>query len=78
MLTRKKIEELLGALNEELGRRGVMGEVGICGGAVMCLVFNAREATKDVDAIFREYYPRKVIPPKTQYFIEEIFDAPAC
>jgi hypothetical protein len=172
MLDRKKINELFSELNDELGRRGVMGEVGICGGAVMCLVFNARESTKDVDAIFQptreireaaiavasrhrvpedwlndaargyflstppvvevinldhlrvwapappymlamkcvsarfdshdaddvkylidfleletaeqvfsiiqEYYPRKVIPPKTQFFIEEIFDVPSC
>jgi len=52
LLTRQRIVELFQALNEELSRREVTGEVGICGGAVMCLVFQAREATKDVDAVF--------------------------
>jgi len=52
VLTREKIRELLEALNEELRTREVTGEVGLCGGAVMCLVFKARASTKDVDAIF--------------------------
>ena len=52
MLTAEKIRELLAALNEELGARDVVGEIGLCGGAVMCLVFQARPATKDVDGIF--------------------------
>lgn len=26
-------------------------------------------------AIIEEYYPRKHIPPKTQFFIEELFGA---
>lgn len=52
MLTRERIQELLGALNEELRLRSVVGEVVLCGGAVMCLVFKARASTKDVDAIF--------------------------
>ncbi|MCY3759984.1 MAG: hypothetical protein OXH50_01935 [Gemmatimonadetes bacterium] len=52
MLTVERIGELFAALDEELGRRDVIGEVGICGGAVMCLVFQARRATKDVNAIF--------------------------
>jgi len=52
MLNINEIKELFGALDEELGKMGVTGEVGICGGAVMCLVFQARRATRDVDAIF--------------------------
>jgi len=53
MLDSATILKLFGALNDELRVAGVRGEIGICGGAVMCLVFNARESTKDVDAIFR-------------------------
>jgi hypothetical protein len=52
MLDAAAIRRLFDALNEELKAKDVVGEVGICGGAVMCLVFNARRATKDVDAIF--------------------------
>ncbi|MBT3294485.1 MAG: hypothetical protein HN919_08170 [Verrucomicrobia bacterium] len=53
MLDLKTILRLFDALNDELREAGVRGEIGICGGAVMCLVFNARESTKDVDAVFR-------------------------
>jgi len=52
MLTVDRIRELFTALDDELRKKGVVGEVGICGGAVMCLVFQARRATKDVDAVF--------------------------
>ena len=46
------IKKLLKALNDELALKDVVGEIGMCGGAVMCLVYHARPATKDVDAIF--------------------------
>lgn len=52
MLDADLIKKLFEALNGELARGHIIGEVGICGGAVMCLVFKARSATKDVDAIF--------------------------
>lgn len=53
MVTREKIHRLFLALNEALGERGETGEVGIVGGSVMCLVYDARKSTKDVDAIFK-------------------------
>ncbi len=52
MLDIPTLKKLFQALNEELAKKDVLGEIGICGGAVMCLVFQARNATKDVDAIF--------------------------
>ena len=52
MLSRDDIRELFVALDRELERRSVVGEVGLLGGAAMCLVFQARHSTKDVDALF--------------------------
>lgn len=52
MLTKERIESLFEKLNDALRQRDEIGEIGIVGGAVMCLVYNARAATKDVDAIF--------------------------
>lgn len=52
MLTRTRIRKLFDRLNDELAREGEIGEVGIVRGAVMCLVYNARQATRDVDAVF--------------------------
>ena len=52
MLTAADIRASLEAVNAELRQQGLNGEIGLVGGAVMCLVFNARAATRDVDAIF--------------------------
>lgn len=52
MLDRAMILRLFRDVNAELRKQGVIGEIGMCGGAVMCLVFQARRATRDVDAIF--------------------------
>jgi hypothetical protein len=52
-LTAHDIRRLLELLGEELGTAGVEGEVYLVGGAVMCLAFDARPATRDIDALFR-------------------------
>jgi hypothetical protein len=52
LLTRERILAALGALSDELGKRGVTGEICLFGGTVMVLAFTARLSTKDVDAIF--------------------------
>jgi hypothetical protein len=48
-----EIKRYLGELNDELRAIDVKGEICLYGGAVMCLVYDARPATKDVDAIFK-------------------------
>ena len=52
VLSADRIRELFAALDQELAGRAVVGEIGLLGGAVMCLVFQVRESTKDVDAVF--------------------------
>ena len=52
MLSHATILAALTLLSDELGRRGVLGELNIVGGTAMVLAFNARSSTKDVDAIF--------------------------
>ena len=58
MLSRERMVSLFERVNEELKKRGEVGEVGIVGGAVMCLVYNARNSTRDVGAIFE---PAKIL-----------------
>jgi hypothetical protein len=52
LLTKERIVELLQALDSELRKENVIGELHIVGGAVLCLALNARPATRDVDAQF--------------------------
>jgi hypothetical protein len=53
MLDKKTILGLFDALNSLLSKNGEIGEVGIVGGTVMCLIYDARASTRDVDAIFK-------------------------
>jgi len=52
MLDASTIKKLFKELNKELRKKDLIGEIGLCGGAVMCLVFDVRKATKDLDEIF--------------------------
>jgi predicted nucleotidyltransferase len=57
-LTKADIRRLFLLLEEELAAESVQGEVYLVGGAVMCLAMDARDSTRDVDALFR---PTRVV-----------------
>ncbi len=52
MLSKEQIIDLLNSINEELKSQDIRGEIFIVGGAAMCLAFDARKSTKDIDAVF--------------------------
>ena len=52
-LSRDEIVELLTELGRRLAMRGVHADLYVVGGAAMALQFHARDATRDVDAVFR-------------------------
>lgn len=51
-MNKEQIKQALYMINEQLSYIGARAEIGIYGGAVMCLVLDAREGTHDIDAIF--------------------------
>jgi hypothetical protein len=53
-LTKAQILDALERLDREIGARGARAELYLVGGAVMCVVLDARPSTKDVDAWFTE------------------------
>lgn len=53
LLTKEDIEKYLKELDLSLQQIGAKGEICMYGGAVMCVVYEARPATKDIDAVFR-------------------------
>lgn len=52
-LTGEQIRRLFELLDAELAAESAVGEIYLVGGAVMCLVLEARDATRDIDAFFR-------------------------
>ena len=56
-LRQREIRRLFELLDQELEASGIQGELYLMGGAVMCLAYDARPATQDVDAVFRPVRP---------------------
>jgi hypothetical protein len=55
LLDRKAIEEALRRLGDRLARRGVVADIYVFGGAAMALAYDARRATRDIDAVFQPH-----------------------
>ena len=51
-LDKQQILDLLAELGDEMQSRGQRAEMFIVGGAAMALAFDARRATRDIDAVF--------------------------
>lgn len=52
LLDRSAIERVLGRLADRLAARGVTADLYVFGGAAMAMAYDARRATRDIDAIF--------------------------
>lgn len=50
--TKDDILKLLSIINERLKQKELIGEIALFGGSVMCVSYNARVLTKDIDAVF--------------------------
>lgn len=53
LLDGDQIRRLFEELSEELERRGTRAEIFLVGGAAMALAYDARRATRDIDAVFQ-------------------------
>lgn len=51
-MTKKQLENLLKELNRRLASLDLIGEILICGGALMALTYNRERLTEDIDGIF--------------------------
>ncbi|AVT30324.1 hypothetical protein C6361_13390 [Plantactinospora sp. BC1] len=55
LLDRAAIEDAFRRLGDRLARRGVIADLYVFGGAAMALAYDARRATRDIDAVFQPH-----------------------
>ncbi|WP_422773789.1 DUF6036 family nucleotidyltransferase [Plantactinospora sp. WMMC1484] len=55
LLDRAAIEDAFRRLGDRLARRGVVADLYVFGGAAMALAYDARRATRDIDAVFQPH-----------------------
>lgn len=55
LLDRAAIEEAFRRLGDRLASRSVVADVYVFGGAAMALAYDARRATRDIDAVFEPH-----------------------
>jgi predicted nucleotidyltransferase len=69
LLDRAGIEDAFRRLGDRLVRRGVVADLYIFGGAAMALVYDARRATRDIDAVFK---PHGVVVEEARAVADEL------
>ena len=55
LLDRAAIQDAFRLLGDRLLRRGVVADIYVIGGAAMALAYDARRATRDIDAVFQPH-----------------------
>jgi hypothetical protein len=55
ILDRAAIVEAFRRLGDRLARRGLVADVYVFGGAAMAMAYDARRATRDIDAVFEPH-----------------------
>jgi len=55
LLDRAAIIEAFRRLGDRLARRGLVADVYVFGGAAMAMAYDARRATRDIDAVFKPH-----------------------
>jgi Nucleotidyltransferase of unknown function (DUF6036) len=55
LLNRATIEDAFRRLGDRLARRGMVADIYVFGGAAMALAYDARRATRDIDAVFQPH-----------------------